>query len=395
MKKLYLVIVLVLVAVMAFGCAAPAAAPSAAPAAESAAAPAASAAAPAESAAAPAESAAAPAESAAAPAAGESIKVGFALKTQDSPYFVALAETFKELAAARGWEAVLLDANGDTEKEAQNMDALVSQGCKVIFLNSVDPESCIPSIDKADAAGVGVINVDSACGQPANDICTVYSNNPQNGRAVGLAYAKKMMDTDINAILLSGAKGNVAGKERRMGLFAGIIEGKTGVSEEEAWKLSQEMEDQLVASGKAENKDAGFAISGQGWGAWTIEDGLVASEDLITANSGLNCVLGENDQMLFGAQKALENAGITGVDIVAAADGAKDAYAQIKEGKYFGTGENNPVKVMTRAYEIIDEVVAAGFDPAQMHSYEKIITTDPNAVTAENVDQFYDPNSIF
>lgn len=372
MKKLYLVIALVLVALMAFGCAQPATTGSESPAAAS-------------------ESAAA-ADNA---ASGEKIKVGFALKTQDSPYFVALAETFKELAAERGWEAVLLDANGDTEKEAQNMDALVSQGCKIIFLNSVDPESCIPSIDKADAAGVGVINVDSACGQPANDICTVYSNNPQNGRAVGLAYAEKMKDTDINAILLSGAKGNVAGKERRTGLFCGIIEGKLGITEEEAWKLAEDIENQLTSTGKAENKDAGFAISGQGWGAWTVEEGLTASEDLITANPSLNCVLGENDQMLFGAMTALQNAGITGVDIVAAADGAKEAYALIKEGTYFGTGENNPVKVMTKAYDIIDEVVAANFDYDKMHSYDKIITTDPNAVTAKNVDEFYDPDSIF
>lgn len=320
-------------------------------------------------------------------AAGEKLKVGFAIKTQDSPYFVALVNAVKELGTAEGWDVTVLDANGDTMKEAENMETFIAQGMDLIFLDSVEPDACIPSINAAADAGIGVINLDSGVGEGAKDITTVYSDNKQNGRAVGLAYAEKMGDADIKAIILSGAKGNVAGKERRTGLFCGIIEARAGVSEEEAWELALKFDDELTSSGKATNAEAKFTVAGQGWGSWTEEEGLAAAEDLITANPDITTVLGENDQMLFGAMTALGNAGIEGVDIVAAADGAKAAYDLIKAGTYFATGENSPYKVAQLGIKIAKEILVDGKD---MWSYEDVTMTEAVAVTAENVDEYYD-----
>lgn len=315
------------------------------------------------------------------------IKIGFAIKTENSPYFVSLVDTIKELGKAEGWEVSVLDANGDTTKEAENMEAFIAQGVDLIFLDSVEPDACIPSINAAAEAGIGVINLDSGVGEGAKDITTVYSDNKQNGRQVGLAYAIKMGDEEIVSICLSGAKGNVAGKERRTGLFCGIIEGKTGMPEEDAWKAALAMDDELISTGKASYADAQFTIAGQGWGGWTAEGGLVAAEDLITANPDLNCVLGENDQMLFGAMTALENANIKDVDIVAAADGAKAAYDLIKKGTYFGTGENSPYKIAELGMKIAKEVLV---DEKDMWSYPDITMTPAVAVTKDNVDSYYD-----
>ncbi|MDF2611795.1 MAG: LacI family transcriptional regulator [Lachnospiraceae bacterium] len=315
------------------------------------------------------------------------IKVGFAIKTQDSPYFVSLVNSVKELCQAEGWDITVLDANGDTAKEAENMETFIAQGMDLIFLDSVEPDACIPSINAAADAGIGVINLDSGVGEGAKDITTVYSDNKQNGRAVGLAYAEKMGTAPIKAILLSGAKGNVAGDERRTGLFAGIIEGRTGMSEADAWTAANAFDDELLSNGKAEYADATFSVVGQGWGAWTSEDGLAAAEDLITANADLTTALGENDQMLFGAMIALENAGISGVDIVAAADGAKEAYDKIKEGTYFATGENSPYKVSQLGVKIAKEILVDGKD---MWGYEDITMTAPAAVTKDNVDEYYE-----
>lgn len=315
------------------------------------------------------------------------IKVGFAIKTQDSPYFVSLVKAVQDQAKAEGWDITVLDANGSTAKEAENMETFIAQKMDLIFLDSVEPDAAVPSINKAADAGIGVINLDSGVGAGAKDITTVYSDNNQNGRLVGLAYAKKMGDAEIKAIVLSGAKGNVAGTERRTGLFAGIIEGRTGVSEEQAWELARAFDKDLLSKGKATNEEAKFSVVGQGWGAWTEEQGLTAAEDLITANQDLTTVLGENDQMLFGAMTALTNAGIEGVDIVAAADGAKAAYDLIKEGKYFATGENSPYKVAELGIKIAKEILVDGKD---MWSYERISLTQPAAVTKENVDEFYE-----
>ncbi len=47
------------------------------------------------------------------------IKIGFAIRTLDSPYYVALADAIKSQCEALGWEISVLDANVNTEKEAQ------------------------------------------------------------------------------------------------------------------------------------------------------------------------------------------------------------------------------------------------------------------------------------
>lgn len=327
----------------------------------------------------------------------EAFKIGFALKTQDSPYFVSLGEQVQKLADERGWECTILDANGDSTKERENVETFVSQGMDLIFLDAVEPESAISTINAAADADIPVINLDSGGVEESEQCTTVYSDNKENGRLCGIAYVEYLEaegrgEEAIKAILLSGAKGNTAGQERRMGLFAGIIQGKTGCTEDEAWDAAQKLEDDLTANGKAENADANFTVAGQGWGNWTKEEGLTAAEDLITANKDLTCVLGENDQMLFGALDALDNAKIEGVDIVAAADGAKEAYDLIKENEtaknpYIVTGENSPTMVAQKGYEIAEEVLVDGND---WRSYDPVTLTEAIAVTKDNVDERYD-----
>lgn len=326
---------------------------------------------------------------------GDTVKVGLAMKTQNGPYFVKLTEKVEEYCAERGWECTTLTADEDNAKEAENMETFIAQGMDVIFLDSIDPDACIPSIDAAAEAGIPVINLDSGV-NGGDYVTTVYSDNEQNGRLSGLAYVEWMEengkgDEEIISILLSGKKGNVAGLERRTGLFCGIIEGRTGCTEEEAWEAANDIEDQLLASGSAENADAKFVIRGQGWGDWTEEAGLTAAEDFITANPDVNTLLGENDQMLFGGMTALENAGLTGVAIVAAADGAQAAFDLIKENDtadnpYIASGLNSPVLVAEKGVEIAEEIV----NGASWDDYEQITLTEAAGVTKDLVDQYYD-----
>lgn len=317
----------------------------------------------------------------------ETFEVGFAIKTQDSPYFVALANAVEEYGEERGWDVTVLDAGNDTTVEQDNINTFVSQGKDLIFVDAIDPSSVVPAINAAADAGVPVINLDSGVDEDANDVTTVYSDNEQNGRLVGLEYGAEMGDEEIIAILLSGMKGNVAGLERRTGLFAGIIEARTALSEEEAWEAAHEFESDLASSGRATNEDADFSVVGQGWGSWTEEEGLSAAEDLITANPDLTTALGENEQMLFGAMTALDNAGNSDVDLVSAADGAQEAMDLIRDGEYFATGLNSPILVAETGYEVAEQILVEGADP---ESIPDITLTEPAAITSENVDEYFD-----
>lgn len=324
---------------------------------------------------------------------GESFSVGFALRTANGSYYASIGDIVKDKCEELGWECTVLDANDDTTKELENMETLVASGVDLIFLDCVDPSAATASQQVAADAEIPIINLDSGVDDMSMQVTTVYSDNEQNGLAVGKYYAETLEeDFEISAILLSGNTGSIAGTQRRDGMFAGIIMARTGCTEEEAWAAAEEMEKSIVSSGKASNEKAKFTITGQGWGNWTIDEGLVAAEDLITANPDVNLVLAENDPMLIGAMTALDNAGITygkegTAQLISAADGSKDGYDAIKEGKILAIGENSPVKIGELGMEIAQDILVNGTDP---ESYEDITMTEAVAVTEENVDEHYD-----
>lgn len=323
----------------------------------------------------------------------ESFSVGFALRTANGSYYAAIGEIVNKKCEELGWECTILDANDDTTKELENVETLVASDVDLIFLDCVDPSAATASQKVAADAEIPVINLDSGVDDMSMQITTVYSDNEQNGLAVGKYYAGTLEeDEEISAVLLSGNTGSIAGTQRRDGMIAGIIMQRTDCTEEDAWKAAEEMEKSIVSSGKASNEDAKLEITGQGWGNWTIDEGLVAAEDLITANPDVNLIMAENDPMLIGAMTALENAGITygddgAVQLISAADGSKDGYDYIKEGKILAIGENSPVKIGELGMEIAQDILANGKDP---ESYEDITMTEAVAVTKENVDEHYD-----
>lgn len=374
MKKLFVIVLtVVLCALMTVGCATQ---------------PTASAPVAAESAAA-ADASSKPAAPAESKEATKTFKIGFAQRTQDNPFFVALAAAFTEEAKAKGWEPTILDAKNNLESEIANMQAFITQGVDLILIECVDQEGSVPAVQQATAAGIPVIEIDAPLSNKSGKVTEVSCNNRGNGRLVGL-YAAKSYDKDklISSILMSGDKGNLGAQDRRVGLIAGIIEGRTGKSEKDAFTAAEAFEQELIDTGKAKSEEANFEVLGQGWAHWTADEGLTQMEDLLVANPNINCLLGENDDMLFGAMEALkaENK-LEQVQIFSAADGSTKTLDIIKEGgAYKAVGQNSPSKVMSLAYKVATELLVDGKDPK---SYSEFTATEPYAITAENVDASY------
>ena len=332
---------------------------------------------------------------------GESkeFKIGIAMKTQDGPYFVALTKGLQEKCAELGLvesadDVVVLNANMDVAKQSENFETFISQKYDMVFCDCIDPDNVIADEQSCYDAGIPVINVDSGVNDGSYCVTTVYSDNKQNGRLCGKSFAESMGDEEIYSIMLSGEKGNVAGNERRQGLICGVLEQRLGISEDEAWKLTAEADDELLNKGSYTNEEAKFTIAGQGWGNWTVNDILNDANDLVVKTKDkLNTMFAENDQMLFGGMQAADDAGLTGIHYVAAADGAQEAYDYIngttecKSGEYSCTGENYPVQVAITATNIAKEILVDGKDP---ESYDEVTLTEAICVTKDNVDERYE-----
>lgn len=315
-------------------------------------------------------------------------KIGFAMKTMDNPFFIALVDGVESQCKEQGWECTTLNAGMDTTKEAENLETFITKGMDLIFLDSVDPTACIPSINKAADAGIPLVNLDSGVGEGSKQVTTVYSDSYQNGRLMGKAYADSLSkDEEIIAIMISSLKGNVVCTQRRTGLYCGILESRLGCSEDEAWDLAEAFEQEVATAGSASNEEAKFTVRGQCWGDDVRSQALEVSEDMITANKDVTVILSDAGDNVLGGVAAVKNAGLTDVDHVCASDAYKEIYDLIKEGEVFGTGENSPAKVAIKGIEVAKQILVDG---ASWDSFGEVVQTEAIAVTAENVDELYD-----
>ena len=295
-------------------------------------------------------------------------KVGIAMYTLSAPYFAAQLAAAADEAKKAGCEVSQSDGQNDMGKQIADIEDMVAKGVNLLILNPRDPEGLVAAANAATKAGVKVVVMDSSINPKAHVVTQVRSSNDQNGFLVGEWLAKKMEGKPIKMILLSGSQGNEVGRDRRLGVFKGLLEG------------------QLVDDGHA-----GFEVLGQGWGAWSTDGGLKAAEDQLQAHPDANVILGENNSMVLGAIKALEAANKKGVLVLAAADGQKEALELIKEGKYGATGLNDPALVARTAVDIGVKALKGDL-PAD---FPKLVLTKPDVITQENVDKYYRKDAVF
>jgi len=297
----------------------------------------------------------------------DKFKIGVSMPTLSAPYYAAQMEAAKARGAELGDEVIGTDAQGKIQKQIADIEDLVTRGVKLLIVNPVDPDALVNAVNSATARGVKVVVMDSTLNAKAHFVTQVQSSNSANGALVGDWVVEQIGDKPIKIALLSGAKGNPVGQERRLGVLSGI------------------MEAQLRKFGHAS-----VEVVGQGWGAWNEGGGLKAMEDLLVAHKSFNVALGENDSMLLGARRALESAKREGVLLVAAADGQKEALQLIKEGKYGVTGLNDSALVARTAVDIGVKVVKGEAKDVSKQTY-----TPAAAITKSNVDKYYNPKAVF
>lgn len=263
--------------------------------------------------------------------AGEKIKVGFSNRTLNGPYFQALTTHMENLGGKAGFEVIATDARGDYSKQQSDCEDLISQNIKYLVLNPQDPDAGIRIARQADREGIKVITIDSDISLEAPVVTRILPDNIGNNLAIGRYAAEVAGDQPMKIVLISGNQGNLVGQARSMNFFTGLTLGQLE-------RLNH----------------TNFEIVSQLWGGWDQQGGLKAMEDALATHPDLNAVYTENDDMAFGAIRALASAGKHDNEIkVYSYDGNKNAYKAIIDGKMMATGENNPEKISNKGGRII------------------------------------------
>ena len=95
------------------------------------------------------------------PPAGETtLAVGIVLPTKDEPRWIQDETRFKEALEAAGYEVEILFSQGQSAKEKENVESLITKGVKVLIICPQDGTAAAADADAAGAAGVKVISYD-------------------------------------------------------------------------------------------------------------------------------------------------------------------------------------------------------------------------------------------
>jgi ribose transport system substrate-binding protein len=82
------------------------------------------------------------------------------------PFAAAIAKGFQDAAAKAGVNAIILDAQGRVQKQANDVDDLIGQKVNGIALMPLDSVVAQSWVDRACAAGIAVVAVGSQIGDP-------------------------------------------------------------------------------------------------------------------------------------------------------------------------------------------------------------------------------------
>jgi inositol transport system substrate-binding protein len=226
--------------------------------------------------------------------------VGYANQA-DSDFFTNSRRTafMQAVKADPRLHTVYADANGDINRQLDQIDNFIARKVGVIIVAPVDYQGIVPAVEKANRAGIPVIalGIASAGGQTT----FVGSKNVDAGRIQG-EFMAKSLPKNAKILYLQGQPGLYHSKERMDG-FMRALASRTDVT---------------VLATLPGNYDRA--------------EGMKVTEDWIQRFAQFDALIAANDQMALGALQALKAAGRKGVAI-SGIDGVRDALAAIQAGE--------------------------------------------------------------
>ena len=244
----------------------------------------------------------------------DTVTLGLSLSTLNNPFFVTLKDGAEAAAQAAGVELVVVDAQDDPAKEATNIEDLIQQGVDALLINPTDADAIVPSIQKANEAGIPVFTIDrgAAGGEVVSHIA---SDNVAGGR-MAAEYLCGLLGGAGKVVELEGIAGTSAARDRGQGF-----------------------NDYMSAD------CAGVEIIARQTANFNRADGLSVFENILQAQPEIDGVFAHNDEMILGAIEAAEAAGRAGEITFVGFDAVDDAVAAVEAGSLAATVAQQPAEM--------------------------------------------------
>jgi ribose transport system substrate-binding protein len=277
----------------------------------------------------------------------EGFSLGLSLSTLNNPFFVTLRDGAQAAADATGVELVVVDAQNDSAQEATNIEDLIQLGVSALLINPTDSAAVIPSVQKANDAGIPVFTVDRGADGGAI-VSHIASDNVAGGKLAGEFLCEALQGAG-KVVELEGIAGTSAAQDRGQGFNE---------------YMSQECPDVEIVARQTANFDRA--------------EGLTVFENILQAQPEIDGTFAHNDEMILGAIEAAEAAGRAEAIIFVGFDAIDDALQAIRDGKLAATVAQQPALMGQLGVEVAIQYL----NGEQVETY---IPVDLSLVTPDNV----------
>ncbi len=264
----------------------------------------------------------------------------------NNPFWASVWKGAEET-ADRWWVNLTLNAptsEADVDVQIAQIEDAITKGVQGLVVAPTDASALNPAFDKAKAAGIPVLIIDSDTTWP-DKLTFIGTNNKTGGKLGG-----------------------------------GFICGELAAGDEVAI-ITGHMSAQSIADRVNGSKEAfaacGVEVVAELNGEHTREGGQTVMEDIITANPNIKAVFCANDNMALGAVEALKAVDKLAGVIVVGFDANPDAATSILAGEMTATIAQSSYNM--GRFGVVYAVIAV-----QGNTIPELIDTGTTLVTAEN-----------
>jgi ABC-type sugar transport system substrate-binding protein len=289
----------------------------------------------------------------------DTITIGMANLSLCCPYFIGMNEAVKaEAANYPNIEVIETNADGDVVKLTSDIEDLLAQDVDGIVLSGAFINEAPAALAAIQAAGVPVVMVDRKL-TGGEYTSWVGPDNRAIGEQDGAFIVEQLGGQGKLGVIKGGPADNTIGSDRTDGMLSQV----------EATDIE--------------------VITHPEFANWNAADGQAAAEILLAQNPDLNAIFCENDSMCLGAKKAIEDQNLADQVFVVGVDGEMAALEAIMEdGVYKATGLNNSDQIGRAGFNRLMAILAGA-------QAEKDTVLPSPLITIDNVQRFYNPDSVF
>jgi inositol transport system substrate-binding protein len=275
--------------------------------------------------------------------------IGVSLLNLSSEFIVMLNKAMDAKAAETGVKLIVNDAQRSADKQVQQVESFVAQKVDAVILNPCEVEASSPAVDKAVAAGIPIVNVNSET--KSAPTAFVGSRDEEAGR-IAMEYIAQRLQGKGNVVMMHGFMGQAAQLKRDQGAR------------------------EVLA------KNPGLKLLAHQTAEWDRAKAMTLMENWIQSyGDKIDAVFAQNDEMGMGAVIALEQAKKKDKVVVASVDAIADALQAVKDGRLDATVFQDARGQAGNAIEVALKIL-------RKQPYEKETFIPFRLITKENVGDY-------